>query len=59
MFPPSENFNLFFFNKCASSLQVVDLPLVPVTTTLLDLFLFLTTTNVQTLILILWRFQLS
>ena len=39
IFPPSENLNLFLRSNCASNLQVVDLPFVPVTTILLDLFL--------------------
>ena len=35
--PPSEHFNLFFFRTCSINLQVVDLPLVPVTIILFDL----------------------
>ena len=38
IFPPSENFILFFLSNCANNLQVVDLPFVPVTTILLGLF---------------------
>ena len=39
IFPPSEHLILFFLKKCANNLQVVDLPFVPVTTMLLNLFL--------------------
>ena len=39
IFPPNENLNLFFLRRCANNLQVVDLPLVPVTTMVLDFFL--------------------
>ena len=39
IFPQTFTLNLFFFNKCSKILQVVDFPLVPVTT--IDLiFLF-------------------
>ena len=38
MFPPKIVLNLFFLSRCAKSLQVVDFPLVPVTTILLKLF---------------------
>ena len=39
MFPPNEYLNLFFLSRWAKSLHVVDLPLVPVTTTLLTFLL--------------------
>ena len=38
IFPPSEDLNLFFWRRCLKTLQVVDLPLVPVTTIVFDLF---------------------
>ena len=39
IFPPNNDLKLFFFKTCLIILQVVDLPLVPVTTMLLKFFL--------------------
>ena len=39
MFPPNEDLILFFSKIYANNLLVVDLPLVPVTTMVLDCFL--------------------
>ena len=39
IFPPKDKLFLLFFNRCANNLQVVDFPLVPVTTMLLDFLL--------------------
>ena len=37
IFPPNKHFNLLFLRRCSNNLHVVDLPLVPVTTILLNL----------------------
>ena len=39
IFPPKKHLILFFLRRCSNALQVVDLPLVPVTTILFDLLL--------------------
>ena len=52
--PPTQFFKLFFFKIWANNLQVVDLPLVPVTTILLNLLLVKKNKSISVIIFFLY-----
>ena len=59
MFPPSNGGYLYLFSTCESILHVVDLPLVPVTTMLLQKLLNMYIKSISVIILFLYFLSFS